>query len=346
MPLAGDDAVRRAGWPAPLVPDAAPRRDRRLLLAVAVALATAAYSAAYGWANPQFTSDFDQVWAAARALVARENPYEVIGIARPFYWWWPFYYPLPAAVLALPLGALPVIAARAAFSGLSAGLLAWGLTRDGWFRLPALISIPFVVSVELGQWAPLMTAALLLPWLSWVGVAKPNWGIAIVAHASSGTVWRPLLVGTGVLLLASFALQPGWVADWLGHVNAASHFEAPLWQPGGFLMLAALLRWRRPEARLLVAMCLLPQTPGFYDALMLFVIPRTFREALALAVLGFVVFFAMAFRQPWPTAAAWMADISRFTLWFEYLPCVAMVLARPNEGTLPLPGRRRAPAAA
>lgn len=326
-----------------MAPDGAPPRGQRLALAVSLGVAAAAYVWLYGAFNPQHTSDFDQVWAAARALSSGENPYEVIGYAKPrFYWPWPFYYPLPAVLLAWPLGVLPVLAARAVFTGAGTGLLAWALTRDGWFRWPAFLSIPFFVSLELAQWAPLMTAALLLPWLSWAGAAKPNWGLAILAGAETPRVWGPFLTGTAVLLGASLAVQPGWIGDWLGAVRSASHFSAPLRQPFGFLMLLALLRWRRREARLLVAICLLPQTPGFYDALVLFAIPRTFRESLGLCVAGFVVFFAMVARQPWATGADWMADISRFTLWFQYLPCVAMVLRRPNEGTLPVRWARRA----
>lgn len=315
---------------------------QRIAFALAIGVCAACYVWLYGRFNPQHTSDFDQVWAAAQALAGGENPYEVIGYAKPrFFWPWPFYYPLPAALLAWPLGFLPVLVARAVFCGVSSALLAWALTRDGWARWPAFLSIPFVVSLELAQWAPLLTAALLLPWLSWAGIAKPNWGIAIIAGAASARTWKPLVAGSAVLVAASFVVQPGWAADWLGVLREATHFQAPVTQPLGFLMLLALLRWRRWEARLLIAICLLPQTPGFYDALVLFAIPRTFRESLALCVAGFVVFFAMVARQPWPTGADWMQDISRFTLWFEYLPCVAMVLRRPNEGTLPVRWRRR-----
>jgi hypothetical protein len=322
-------------------PPNAPSSRARLGFAAVVAAATAVYVYFYATHNPHLTSDFDQVWAAARALWQRENPYDVIGYAKPFYWWWPFYYPLPAAVLVAPLGLLPVIAARCVFTGLSAGLLAWAITRDGWARLTIFLSIPFFVSIELAQWAPLLTAALLVPALCWMGIAKPNWGVAIVAAASSPRIWKPLAIGGGALIAAAFALQPGWVGDWLSKVRSARHFVVPLTLPLGFLMLGAALRWRRPEARLLLAMACLPQTPGFYDALMLFMIPRTSRESLALTVLTFVVFFAMAFSGPWPSGDAWMHDIARFTLWFLYLPCVALVLTRPNEGTLPVswPGR-------
>lgn len=328
------------------MPDESPSRSRRLLFAVVMALAGGAYCWLYGRFNPQHTSDFDQVWAAAQALQRGASPYESIGYAKPFFWPWPFYYPLPAALLAWPLGFLPVLAARAAFAGISSGVLAWAITADGWHRWPAFLSIPFVTSLELVQWAPLMTAAVLSPRLAWLGVAKPNWGIVIAAAAKTWQTWVVIAAGAIILFAASFAVQPGWFGEWVPLVRSANHFRAPLLQPPGFLMLLALFRWRRWEARLLVAMCLVPQTPGFYDALVLFAIPRTFRESLALCVAGFVTFFAMVASQPWTTGAEWMADISRFTIWFQYLPAVAIVLMRPNEGAPLLPWRRSVPAPA
>lgn len=324
-------------------PSATPSNRARCAFALGMGVATAVYVYFYGVRNPHLTSDFDQMWAAARALWHRQNPYEVIGYAKPFYWWWPFFYPLPAAVMVAPIGLVPVIAARMVFTSVSVGALAWLITREGWARLPAFLSISFFTSIELAQWSPLMTAALLAPSLSWVAVAKPNWGIAIVAASSSPRIWKPLLVGAGGLTIVAFVLQPGWVADWVTILRTAKHFRAPVSLPFGILMLVALLRWRRPEARLLVAIACLPQTPGFYDALILFIIPRTSRESLALTVATFVVFFAMAFRGPWPTGDAWMQDIARFTLWFLYLPCVALVLTRPNVGTFPFGRPQPAP---
>jgi hypothetical protein len=310
---------------------------------VAFAMGAAAVAALgvflYGRSHPARKSDFDQVWAAAQALLQGRNPYEVIGIGKAFEWKWPFYYPLPAPILVAPLGFAPVLVARSLFSGVSVGALAWGMTRDGWYRWPLLLSVSFLVSLQLVQWSPLFTAALFLPSLAWIGIVKPNWAIAIVASASSTRLWKPLLIGCGILIAAAFLVQPGWVADWLGVVRTATHFRAPVTLPFGFLMLGAVLRWRRPEARLLVAMACLPQTPGFYDALMLFVIPLNVRESLLLTAASWAVFLLMAFREPWSSDAAWMSDIARFTLWCLYLPCVAMVLVRPNEGTLPVSER-------
>ncbi|MBL0171662.1 MAG: hypothetical protein IPP90_13225 [Gemmatimonadaceae bacterium] len=324
----------------------APSARARLAFAAGMAVLAIVYVYLRGMDDPQRKSDFDQVWYAAQAVWHHQNPYELIGIGKPFAWKWPFYYPLPAVVLVGPVGLLSVIAARCVFAGVSVGALAWCITRDGWARVPVFVSMSFLVSVQLVQWSPILTAALLAPSLSWIGVAKPNWAVAIMASASTPRIWKPLLAGVGILSVLAFILRPDWVNQWCAIVRTASHFRTPLLLPMGFLMLAALLRWRRPEARLLLAIACLPQTPGFYDAVMLFTIPRTLRQSLLLAAASYVVFFAMAVRGPWPSDAAWMSDIARFTLWFMYLPCVAMVLRRPNEGTLPVGGRLFAPATA
>jgi hypothetical protein len=331
------DAARESSTPPVPAQTATVPRAPRVAFAIGLAVVTALLVFVYGRNTPQRKSDFDQVWFAAQALWHGQNPYALIGVDKVFTWKWPFYYPLPAVVMVAPVGLLPVLVARAVFAAVSVGALAWAITRDGWSRTPAFVSMSFLVSIQLVQWSPLLAAAMLTPALSWVALAKPNWGVAIVASAATSRIWLPLIVGTALLTLAAFAVQPAWVGAWWPLVQSAEHFRAPLVQPLGFVMLAALLRWRRPEARFLLAIACLPQTPGFYDALLLFTIPRTWRESWLLVVCSYVSFMAMTFRAPWPNDAAWMQDIARFTLWIMYLPCVAMVLRRPNEGTWPVP---------
>lgn len=313
-----------------------PTRRMRVVFTIGMMLFTAWYVYARSVGQPQLKSDFDQVWYAAQALWNGQNPYDLIGIGRPFAWKWPFYYPLPAVILVAPVGLLDVVAARCVFAASSVGLLAWFLTRESWARVPAFLSMTFLVSVQLVQWSPLLTAALLAPSLGWVGVAKPNWAIAIFASGTTLRAWVIMLAGGVILVVVALIVQPTWIGTWYSTVQTATHFRTPILLPFGVLMLAALLRWRRPEARLLLAIACLPQTPGFYDALMLFTIPRTVRESLVLVATSYAVFFTMALRGPWANDAAWMSDIARFTLWFMYLPCVVMVLRRPNQGTLPL----------
>src|SRR5688500_1352229 len=136
-------------------PPQAPPAKSRLLAALAIGIVCTIYVLLHGRANPDFTSDFDQVWAGARALWDGRDPYALVGPGLEFAWKWPLYYPLPALVAVAPLGFLPVIAARAIFAGVSAALLAWAVTRDGWSRLPIFLSVSFMVTMELGQWSAL-----------------------------------------------------------------------------------------------------------------------------------------------------------------------------------------------
>ena len=54
------------------------------------------------------------------------------------------YYPAPALVTVIPFAILSVETAGAAFIFVSAALLAYGITSDGWYRLPVIASIPFM----------------------------------------------------------------------------------------------------------------------------------------------------------------------------------------------------------
>ncbi len=293
------------------------------------------YVVAVGKANPDFTSDFDQVWAGAKALWEGQDPYAVIGPGREFGWNWPLYYPLPALVVLAPLGLLPVIAARAVFASISAGLLAWAVTRDGWSRLPVFISVSFLVTVELGQWSALYAAAFFLPVLGFIGVAKPNFAVPLLTGATRSRTVIWIVAGAVALLIISQVLRPGWHDAWLVNVRAAPHFKPLLLRPLGFLLLLALLRWRRPEGRWLLALAVIPQAPSFYDQLLLAIVCLTSREALVFASSTVVLFFYVGFNTPQPDYASWGRLVGNGTLWICYFPVLVMVLRRPNEGSLP-----------
>src|SRR5262245_59088191 len=99
-------------------------------------------------------SDLAQHWQAARFLWQGINPYEAIGPNRPFEWEFPFLYPLPAAVAAAPLAVVPIRVAEVLFISISAGLLAWALTRVS-SRNPQLwlfASWAFLFTTETVQW--------------------------------------------------------------------------------------------------------------------------------------------------------------------------------------------------
>lgn len=312
-------------------------RDRRVLVVTAglIGLLCALWVRSRGIGQPTFTSDFDQVWAAARAWLAGRDPYAEIGPGAPFEWKWPLYYPFPAVLLVAPLAGLPVVAARMAFAGISAAAFTWAIGRDGWSRWPILLSMTFFVCVDLVQWPLLLASAYFLPWLGGLTAAKPNFAVPVGAAITTRRSLAAAAAGAGLLLALSLVLRPGWPADWLANLADAPHFRAPVQRPAGFLLLLALLRWRRPEARWLLGLALVPQAPSFYDQLLLVIVCLRAWEAGVLALSTWALFFIVGAAGPQPDYAAWGRLVGNWTVWLCYLPCLAMVLRRPNVGEQP-----------
>src|SRR5688572_15015897 len=90
--------------------------------------------------HPQHVAkDFSYPWRAARALLAGENPYEVIKAVGEYPFNSGLLYPLPAALVAAPFSQLRPEIAGALFVGLSSALLGWAILRDCPYRLPIFI---------------------------------------------------------------------------------------------------------------------------------------------------------------------------------------------------------------
>jgi hypothetical protein len=319
----------------------------------ALALLVGCCAAAILWLHlrrPGNDCDFDLVWHGARAIWQGYDPYAVIGPGLVISWPWAPCYPLTAMIAALPVAVLPIAVARLVFVGGSAALLAWAITFDGYARIPLLFSAPFINAVQHGQWSPLLTASVLLPWLGWVTTIKPNIGLAIVASTSSPRLPR-IAILTGLALgLISLAIQPQWPSEWLGTLSHSPHLSAPIARLGGPLILLALFRWRRPEARLLVALACVPQTPLFYEMLPILLVARNLREMLVMTLLSHVAILTSSvclgdanavahFAALHGDAAtlAWMGTVhGRAMNAFCYLPALVLVLLRPNHGPLPL----------
>ena len=182
----------------------APESSQPMQLRLAVAFAMAAWGAfiayfALSTAPEHLAKDFSWPWRAARALLDGQNPYRVIRPTGPYPFNASFFYPLPAAIAALPFALFRPSVAGAAFVGLSSGLLAFGLarTRSGLAKLPLFASAPFCMAALLAQWSPLMLAGAVIPSLQFLGAAKPNVALPCFAY-------RPTL--RGVLLGAAFVL--------------------------------------------------------------------------------------------------------------------------------------------
>jgi len=304
-----------------------PRRTR-VALTLAVAISAALLSLSF-WSDSHVQpSDLGQVWAASRALLQGGNPYDVVGPDRSFKWPWPLLYPLTAMMTLAPLAWLPLRWTDPLFVALGFGLFTWAVTarRDTMPAMLGLLSLPGLMALQTSQWSPLMTASALLPWFGWVLIAKPTIGLAFFAAYPR---WKTA-VGCALMLAASFAIWPGWPADWIATFGSAPHIVAPIARPGGFLVLLALLKWKRPEARLLVAFACIPHTTVPYETIPLFLVSQTWLEAGALWIFAVLSYAAQAWTGPYSNQLDYWTSGAKFIVLLMYLPCTAMVLFRPN----------------
>lgn len=309
-------------------PNARPRLRTRILLALAIGLfgGLAPWIAAH---RPGFgTPDFQWWWLTARAVLDGANPYTVIPAALgPQF---QFFNPLPAAVLAIPFALLRPDVGLALFSGLSAAVLAFVVTRRSFDPLVMFLSASFAHTVVMGQWSLLLTAALFAPSLAFIGSAKPNIGLAIVAALAS---WRAAAAMLAFAII-TLVFRPSWPMEWLAVVRTSTWHFSPLSIPGGVLLLLALLRWRRPEARLVAALGVLPQSPFVYEAMPLFFVPRSRAEFYVLVIGSDLALGAYAYFRGTPPDAYFRYN-GIAVIVCMYLPALVMVLRRPNDGALP-----------
>jgi len=321
------------------------RSRGRALVAVAVGGASFALALCFRLVFHQASSDFDQIVLGAQRVLAGETPYTrtpLPGLQ------WPIYYPLPALLLGVPFTALPIAWAQATFCGISGACFGWAMSADSGAKLFALATWPYVLSVSLGQWGPLLMATTAIPVLGWLAIVKPNLGLALgVGYgdrwARQPAVWYNGAV-IGLLLIASFVLRPQWVSEWIGVLSAPTpHLIMPIRATGGFLLLLALFRWREPAARTLAALAFVPQTFSSYDSLLVFLVPKTRRESLVLVAATTAVTAVIGYTGPAPTYAE---TVRRFAVWrifLVYLPAIAIILIRPaskREIMEPAPQRR------
>ena len=263
-------------------------------------------------------------------LAQGKNPYELIGPGRTYPHDWPLVYPATAAVAALPFAWASARVADALFVGFGAAVLAWALTRRTLAnpQLWVFASYAMLVSAQTVQWSPLLTAAALIPWLGFLFAAKPTIGFAMfIAYPS-----RAAFYGMAAFGALTIAIWPYWVPAWIHNLPSITHMSAPVARLGGPLILLALLKWRRADARLLAGLACVPHTPVLYEALPLFLLVRNFREATLLVVLSGVLGRIVLTTVTTTDYHTWMAINGRLMVWLLYLPCTAMILARPNEG--------------
>jgi hypothetical protein len=278
-------------------------------------------------------TDFGVVWFGARAIAHGVDPYSLIGPGRTFDYPWPLIYPATALVAVMPLAPFTEHLAACIFVGLSSFVLAFGVTKKGWHLLPLFATEAYANSARLGQWSMLFTAFLFFPSIGVILGAKPQAAFPLLASTTSRRgIW--LAVAGGLILIAvSLTLQPNWPVRWIEEVRSYPYMDPPISRFGGPLVLLALVRWRRPEAWLIVALACMPQAPGWYNALPLFTIPAGLGEAVALASVATALGWIGATLIPQAISApdyyAWLGGVIVVSV---YLPATALVLRRPNRG--------------
>jgi hypothetical protein len=309
----------RAGW---LTDPTPPPRAWRIRASLVAALVAGVFVLLlYARQKPGVISDWDPAFAGTEALLRGESPYAAIQVPP-----WPNWllYPLPALLFSAPFTFLPLPLARGLFAALGAAAFTWVVTRRSRWTLYFLLSGAMLWSWVDVQWPPLLIAAVLTPGFSWLLAIKPTLGFALwVAYPN-----RTAVIGGLLFVGLSLLVWPGWIQEWLDSVARTPH-EPHLLRPGGFLLLLALLRWRRPEGRLLAALTLVPQTTALYETLPLALLCRSRLEAAAFAGLTMLahLLYHVGPQGPWPVGAEyqWWTLLA-----LVYLPALGLVLRRPN----------------
>lgn len=310
------------------------RREVAERLSLSLAVAGAVAAATWFLANPAVrTADYQFYARAARLWWGGVDPY-AMRPTPPFAHLWPLwdrlFYPLPALLMVGPFAALPVRLGHTLFITAAAWLLAWRMTRDARWPLLLFAGPSFLMAAMTGQWSPWLTLGALVPSAGFLLAAKPTLGLACFLYRPT---WKAVASGAAVMAV-SLVLMPAWPREWLDNLKTVVEHPPPIAEPAGFLLVLALVRWRQPEARFLLAMACVPQLGLWADQLPLFLVCRTRREAILYTLgsaVAFVVWCVLIYQgtpgKPLPPEP--------YVLLGSYGSALYIVLRRPNEGTLP-----------
>ena len=308
---------------------APPSRKQRLTIAIVVGTICGLVSWNIARSLPPHAyQDFGFVWFAARDLLAGQNPYQSVTslTGRPM-----FFFPLTTALGVMPFVFLRLDLAGPVFVALSTAALAFVVTATAWWPLLIFLSGSMVVSIAAANFATVLPLGFFVPSMGWLGVFKPNIGIAMLAYRPS---WKNLLLMIALAAL-SLIVRPTWPAEWVSAAMSSPYHFAPWRTAGGVLLVVAIARWRLPEARMLLVMALLPSSPIAYEALPLFVIPRSKREMLVLAITTNIVVALTASNSFQGDPDTYLAVAQPAMVWLAYVPALVMVLSRQNIGPAP-----------
>jgi hypothetical protein len=278
----------------------------RIFISAAIGVATGTFCWFLMVHFHQDAADFRWAIRAAQDLLAHRNPYATFQL-----------YPLTAAIFGLPFVWVRPEIAAGIFYGVSSGLMAFGLTHQGYHRLLIFFAYPYWAGIFTAQWEPLIMASAFFPLLLPATLAKPQIGLPVaLTHLS-----RRGILACGVILMLSLAAMPRWPLLWFRQIGQYDHFIPLLVLPGP-LLAAALLRYRDRDALLLMMMAIMPQR-WFYDPLVLWLIPKSRREIVATVGLSWGAGIWRWYHIP----HSW-TEVGRCTVLLIYLPMLAVVLAR------------------
>jgi hypothetical protein len=119
---------------------------------------------------------------------------------------------------------------------------------------------------------------------------------------------------------------------WIANLQTMQGHPPPLFTLAGVVLIAALFRWRREDARLVLAMAAMPQLPMFADQLPLMLVARTRVEGMVLAILSHIG--GLLWIKTRTPGAHPSANAAIWVLAFAYYPALVLVLRRPNEGSV------------
>jgi hypothetical protein len=176
-----------------------------------------------------------------------------------------------------------------------------------------------------------LTSVAFAPLLGFLLAAKPNIGLGVLAAADSRRAFTTMLAGMVILTAVAFVVWPRWPAAWIDAVRSAGHVRPLVAFQGGWILVLTALRWRVPQARLLLTLAVLPQNPAPYEGLLLFLIPRTPRQALVLMALSWFVEPAAALAGPPANFAAFAQATGYAMLLLMYLPAMVLVFKYPKH---------------
>lgn len=279
----------------------------RILVSATIGIASGAFCWFLLAHFHQGSADFGWAIYAARALLAHKTPYDT-ALEQ---------YPLTAALFGLPFVGMRPELAGGMFYGISSGLMAFGLSRDGYYRLLVFLAFPYWAGILTAQWSPLILASAFFPLLLPAVMAKPQVGLPVAVTRMSKTGF----VACIVCFIATLLALPLWPVLWLRQLGYYDHFVPLLVLPGPLLLLA-LLRYRDKDTHFLLLSAIMPQR-WFFDSLTLWLIPKTRREII------WTVFWSWgAGLWRWYHAPRSFAEVGRWTVLFIYLPMLGAILFR------------------